>query len=119
MLPPFLFHLGIKPEGGGFETLGSLNVSATFRMPREVIGLKSTVVPGWWGARCFQRVDLQDPLSPKANGSEQLGVPIALKACMTRSLECGNDEVACDENSPHFRYPRRPVAPSNREFPLP
>jgi hypothetical protein len=44
-----------KPEGGVLETLGSLNVSATFRMPQEVVGLKSTVVPGCFvGGRCFQ-----------------------------------------------------------------
>ena len=76
--PPFLFHLGIKPEGGVFETLGSLNVSATFRMPREVVGLKSTVVPGCLGG-------------------------LAVFSELTVEFGC----------------PRRPVAPSNREFPLP
>ena len=54
--------------------------------------------------RCFQWVDLQDPLSPKANGSEQPGVPIALRPYTARSLECGNDDLACDKKSPHFRY---------------
>ena len=29
----------------------------------------------------FQWVDLQDRLSPKARGSQQPGVPIALNAC--------------------------------------
>ena len=76
--PPFLFHLGIKPEGGVFETLGSLNVLATFRMPREVVGLKSTVVPGFLGG-------------------------LAVFSELTVEFGC----------------PRRPVAPSNREFPLP
>ena len=54
--------------------------------------------------RCFQWVDLQDPWSPKAKGSEQPGVPIALKPCTARSLAGGNDELACDEKSPYFRY---------------
>ena len=53
--------------------------------------------------RCFQWVDLQDPLSPKANGSQQPRTPTALKACMNRSLACGNDNLACDEKSPLFR----------------
>jgi hypothetical protein len=54
--------------------------------------------------RCFQWVDLQDPLSPKANGSQQPGVPIALKACKTKSLEGGNHDLACFEKSPNSRY---------------
>jgi hypothetical protein len=54
--------------------------------------------------RRFQWVDLQDRLSPTASGSQQPGVPIALKAWMTRSLVGGNDDLACDEKSPHFRY---------------
>ena len=54
--------------------------------------------------RCFQWVDIQDPLSPKANGSEQPGILIALKPCTARSLECGNDDLACDETSVNFRY---------------
>ena len=67
-----------KSEGGVFETLGSLNVLATFRMPREVVGLKSTVVPGCLGG-------------------------LAVFSELTVEFGC----------------PRRPVAPSNREFPLP
>gem|GEM_PF-5702694 len=30
--------------------------------------------------------------------------PLPLKACMTRSLEGWNDDLACDDKSPHFRY---------------
>ena len=62
--------------------------------------------------RCFQWVDLQDPLSPKANGSEQTGVPIALKPCTARILGGGNDEIAFDERSPNFRH----VSPGNLGF---
>ena len=62
--------------------------------------------------RCFQWVDLQDRLSPKANGSQQPGVPIALKACKPRSLEGGIDDLACDEKSLNCRY----VTPGNLGF---
>ncbi len=43
-------------------------------------------------------------MSPTASGSQQPGVPIALKACKTRSLEGGNDDLAWVEKSPNFRY---------------
>ena len=57
-----------------------------------------------WGVpRCFQWVDRRVRLSPTAIGFQQPGVPIALKPCTARSLECGNDDLACDENSPNFR----------------
>jgi len=62
--------------------------------------------------RRFQWVDLQDRLSPTASGPQQPGVLIALKVCKTRSLECGNDDLACDEKSPNFRY----VTPGNLGF---
>ena len=54
--------------------------------------------------RCFQWVDRRDRLFHTASGSEQSGVRIALKACKTRSLECGNDDLACVEKFPNFRY---------------
>jgi hypothetical protein len=43
----------------------------------------------------FQWVDLQDRLSPKASGSQQPAVPIALKTRNARSLEGGYDELTC------------------------
>ena len=54
--------------------------------------------------RRFQWVDLQDRLSPTASGFRQPGVPIALKARKARSLEAGKGDLACEENSPSFRY---------------
>ncbi len=39
--------------------------------------------------------------------SQQPGVPISLKACKTRSLEGGNDDLAWVEKSPNFRYVTR------------
>ncbi len=43
-------------------------------------------------------------MSPTASGSQQPGVPIAFKACKTRSLEGGNDDLAGVEKPPNFRY---------------
>ena len=51
-------------------------------------------------------------MSPKANGCQQPGVPIALKACKRRNLEGGDDDPACDEKSPNFRF----VTPGNLWF---
>jgi hypothetical protein len=44
----------------------------------------------------FQSVDLKIRLSAEDRGSQQPGVPIALKACNSRRLEGGNDERAGD-----------------------
>ena len=54
--------------------------------------------------RYFRWVDFQDRLSQTTRGAQQTAVPIAVKACKTRSLEGGNDELACDEMSLNFRY---------------
>jgi hypothetical protein len=64
----------------------------------------SKAPPGKRVPRCFQWVDRRDRLFPTASGSQQSGVPTALKACRTRSLEGGNDDLACVKKSPNFRY---------------
>lgn len=52
--------------------------------------------------RLCQWVGPQDRLSPTASGFQQTVAPIALKACKTKSLEGGNDNLACEENPSNF-----------------
>ncbi len=54
--------------------------------------------------RYLQSVDRRDRLSAPASGCQKPGVPIALKACKTRILEGGNNDLACVEQSPSCRY---------------